>query len=200
MIPRSSPPAPAPEGWDFCVPGMGLTPHRACTCSGGVEHGSTPCEQVLRGCGALLHIARARAPRVWNSAPHRASRCSEAVEQCSTPCEHCSEGVEHCSTSCEHGYNLTARRNLPAGSFVLLTRSRRSRDFRLRRLSAVRTCWIAHQIRTVAGVELCSSCRGHSGCACTPRENINRRCRRVAGTSSRWPPRTCRRVVTSPPA
>ena len=34
----------------------------------------------------------------------------------------------------------------------------------------------------------------------TPRAIINGKNRRVAGTSSRWPPRTCRRVVTSPPA
>src|ERR1051325_11168299 len=81
---------------------MGLAPHRACTCSRGVEHGSTPCEQVLRGCGALLHIVRARAPRVWSIAPRRASTCSEGLEHCSASCEHCSEGVERCSTSCEH--------------------------------------------------------------------------------------------------
>src|SRR5207253_696919 len=31
----------------------------------------------------------------------------------------------------------------------------------------------------------------------TPRAHINRKHRRVAETSSRWPPRTCRRVVTS---
>src|ERR1051325_6148880 len=166
--------ARAPRAWS-------IAPRRASTCSEGVEHCSTPSEHVLRGSGTLLHVVRARAPRAWSIAPRRAStrseglehcstsceHCSEGVEHCSTSCEHCSEGVEHCSTSCEHGYNLAARRNLPAGSFVPLTRSRRSRDFRLRRLSAVRTCWIAHQIRTVAGVELCSSCRGHSGCVNT---------------------------------
>ena len=176
--------APAPGAWS-------MAPHRASRCSEGVEHCSTSCEHALRGCGALLHVVRARAPRVWNIAPRRAStaprawnvaprrastcseglehcstsceHCSEGVEHCSTSCEHCSEGVEHCSTSCEHGYNLTARRNLPAGSFVPLTRSRRSRDFRLRRLSAVRTCWIAHQIRTVAGVELAPPAAGTRG-------------------------------------
>src|ERR1051325_9395295 len=98
---------------------------------------SAPCVHLLVGRGAWLHTVRARASRAWSIARRRAStrseglehcstsceHCSEGVEHCSTSCEHCSEGVEHCSTSCEHGYNLTARRNLPAGPFVPLTRS-----------------------------------------------------------------------------
>src|ERR1051325_2327559 len=157
-------------------------PHRARTRSEAMEHRSAPCEHALRGRGALLHVVRARAPRAWNVAPRRAStaprawsiaprrastrseglehcstsceHCSEGVEHCSTSCEHCSEGVEHCSTSCEHGYNLAARRNLPAGSFVPLTRSRRSRDFRLRRPWPGGCGGMPHEVRPVAGVEL----------------------------------------------
>src|ERR1051325_650073 len=39
-----------------------------------------------------------------------------------------------------------------------------------------------------------------SRCVHTPRDNTNRKHRRVADSPSRWPPRTRRRVVTSPPA
>jgi hypothetical protein len=67
------------------------------------------------------------------------------------------------------------------------------------RLSAVQACWIAHQTCTGAGVELAPPAAGIGVCT-PPREIIYRKCRRVAEASSRWPPRTCRRVVTSPPA
>src|ERR1051325_8003161 len=148
--------ARAPRRWS-------IAPRRASTRSEGVEHCSTSCEHALRGCGALLHVVRARAPRAWNVAPRRASTAPRAWSIAPRRASTRSEGLEHCPTSCEHGYNLAARRNLPAGSFVPLTRSRRSRDFRLRRLSAVRTCWIAHQIRTVAGVELAPPAAGTRG-------------------------------------
>jgi hypothetical protein len=51
---------------------------------------------------------------------------------------------------------------------------------------------------TSAGVEPCFSCRRLWKCAHF--QNINRRCRRVAVSSSRWPPALVHKVLSLPPA
>ena len=67
------------------------------------------------------------------------------------------------------------------------------------RPSAVWACWIAHQSCTGAGVELSPPAAGSRG-VYTPRVHINRKNRRVAETSSRWPLALVDKSVTSPPA
>ena len=80
------------------------------TCVGALPHCGTPWLHVRRRLAALRHAMAARASTPCRIAARHGRTCVGALPRCGTPRAHC--------------YNLARGRNLPASSFVTLSRSR----------------------------------------------------------------------------